>query len=1004
MRASAPGSRTSPGSLRESLVYAPVELAFGTSGLRGLVRDITQLEAYINTKAFLEVLLRQNRIRAGDGVCLAGDLRPSTDRRVPEQEGRGEILQAVATAVADLGLRVVHLGRIPTPALMHYAVARGQASIMVTGSHIPFDRNGIKFNRPDGEVLKTDEAAILERVRAVRAEEYGRPAAGSAFDEHGMLRPGRACVLPEADPAGAREYLERYRRAFPAGALGSRRLLVYQHSAVGRDLLVEALESLGAKVTAAGRSDTFVPVDTEAVQPAMIEAIQQLVDAHGGAEIEAVVSTDGDSDRPLVLGVEDGRVRFFPGDLLGLVVAEYLEVRHVAVPVSANDAVDHWCAARGIELVKTRIGSPHVIAAMREVGWEANGGFLTATPLRVPGGGELGALPTRDAFLPILAALSASLGRGLSLGQLFARLPARFGKSDLMRPFPREISLGILARFRPTDERVEQIDFTEDGLRLRTAGGLAAGAEVSKDLAGELERIRRDLEGHFPAAQGSGRVVWINYVDGVRMGFARGDVVHLRPSGNAPELRVYANADTQARADLLVGMLIADGGVVRRMENEWRREQALAVYRAQPVVARLQGTVQHYAWGGREFLPRLLGWEQPVSRPWAEYWLGAHPSGPATVDLGGVPVLLPELVAAEPARVLGADVVRRFGPQLPYLLKVLDAREMLSIQAHPTRAQAEAGFARENAARLALDAPQRNYKDPHPKPEVHVALTEFWMLHGFRPLEEIEKVWETVPELRALMPDLAERRKVVGDDPASGQALLRELYERAMTLPREAIDTLLAPLIRRLASAGEWTKERPEYWALRAARSLPLPGGHFDRGLISIFLLNLVRLAPGEGTFQPAGTLHAYLEGANVELMASSDNVLRGGLTPKHVDVAELLRVVRFESGRPPILRGKPVSAVEAVFESPAEEFELSRIVLAGGQSCALPEATGAECLLALEGEAAACGGDVSLRLRPGQSVLVPAGAALTLTGAGPSTVIFRARVAPGSQGRASRA
>lgn len=165
-----------------------------------------------------------------------------------------------------------------------------------------------------------------------------------------------------------------------------------------------------------------------------------------------------------------------------------------------------------------------------------------------------------------------------------------------------------------------------------------------------------------------------------------------------------------------------------------------------------------------------------------------------------------------------------------------------------------------------------------------------------------------------------------------------------------------------------------------------------------MFLLNLVRLAPGEGTFQPAGTLHAYLEGANVELMASSDNVLRGGLTPKHVDVAELLRVVRFESGAPPILTGKPVSAVEAVFETPAEEFELSRIVLAGGQSCELPEATGAECLLVLEGAAEVGGGAVTLHLARGQSALVPAGAALTITGTGPSTVVFRARVAPGSR------
>ncbi len=246
-------------SLRESLSYQPVELAFGTSGLRGLVADISQLEAYVNSRGFLEYLLRRRRAHRGDPLYCAGDLRPSTDRLVPEQGGRGEILQAVLRAAQDAGLSPEYLGKIPSPALMHFAVRRRAASVMVTGSHIPFERNGIKYNTPAGEVLKNEEAPILAAVGAARAAEYGRPAAESLFDARGMLKPEHRRPLPPAQPQAAEEYLRRYLEAFPPGILRGARVLVWQHSAVGRDLLVQVLQALGAEAVPAGRTDTFLP-------------------------------------------------------------------------------------------------------------------------------------------------------------------------------------------------------------------------------------------------------------------------------------------------------------------------------------------------------------------------------------------------------------------------------------------------------------------------------------------------------------------------------------------------------------------------------------------------------------------------------------------------------------------------------------------------------------------------------------------------------------------------
>lgn len=275
-----------------------------------------------------------------------------------------------------------------------------------------------------------------------------------------------------------------------------------------------------------------------------------------------------------------------------------------------------------------------------------------------------------------------------------------------------------------------------------------------------------------------------------------------------------------------------------------------------PGLLKLHGTVQHYDWGGFDFIPKLLNQLHPSPKPCAELWMGSHANGPSLVQIYGLTTDLDKFIACAPKDILGEAVAKRFQNRLPYLFKILDARKMLSIQAHPTLAQAEAGFEREERARVSFTAATRNYKDRNHKPEVHVALTDFWMLHGFRPLEEIAGMMKTVQELQLLMPaDFPERLTAAEGNPSVRAGLLRALYERVMTMPQSEVDWLLNPLVQRLEKINPTDKDQPDFWALRAACEFPLPDGHRDRGIFSIYLLNLLRLRPGEATFQPAGVL-----------------------------------------------------------------------------------------------------------------------------------------------------
>ncbi len=409
-------------------------------------------------------------------------------------------------------------------------------------------------------------------------------------------------------------------------------------------------------------------------------------------------------------------------------------------------------------------------------------------------------------------------------------------------------------------------------------------------------------------------------------------------------------------------------------------------------VLTLQGVVQHYDWGGYNFIPDLLGMENATRRPFAELWIGAHAKAPSLADVEGTLEPLDQLIAEAPDAILGQAAKARFGSRLPYLFKILDVHKMLSIQAHPTLEQARRGFARENAEGIGLEASCRNYRDDNHKPEIGVALTEFWMLHGFRPLEQIAETFSQTPELGALMPDLAQRLVQAGrHGHEARRGLLRELYSTAMTMPQEQVDSVLNGLLARLMTKRSADKNSADYWALRAAENFPLPDGHRDRGIFSVYLLNLVHLLPGQGTFQPAGVLHAYLEGVNVELMANSDNVLRGGLTTKHVDVPELLNILTFEGGTPNVFSGEMVNSQERVYRTPAEEFELSRIGLAAHSRYAGDAPYGPKALLVLNGSARVSAGGQCLSVERGSIAFVPCGTQFVMETRGEELVVFQA-------------
>ncbi|MDY4712371.1 mannose-6-phosphate isomerase, class I [Actinobacillus minor] len=385
-------------------------------------------------------------------------------------------------------------------------------------------------------------------------------------------------------------------------------------------------------------------------------------------------------------------------------------------------------------------------------------------------------------------------------------------------------------------------------------------------------------------------------------------------------------------------------------------------------IYKLTGTPQHYVWGGQNYIPELLGVEK--TQPYyAEWWLGAHTSSPSNLEINGKNRPLTDFIAENP-QVLGQTSLEYFGKELPYLLKILDVAKPLSIQLHPNKQQAEEGFAKENAAGIDLKDPTRTYKDRNHKPEMMIALSDFWLLHGFRPKAEMLAVLSKRPSLT----DLA--KKLENQDIAT-------FYAEIMQADQLQLSTWLNPIIesnKALYQQQKLSMENPDYWVLYTLEAMEISPEKLDAGLICFYLFNIVHVKKGEGIFQDAGIPHAYLRGQNIELMACSDNVIRGGLTPKHIDIPELLRVVDCREVIPQLIDIADENQAIFTYSTPAKDFALSQIRYQTNDKFELNSST-AEILFVMQGELKITAENTELTLKQGESAFIGANSIYQLEG-----------------------
>lgn len=454
-------------------------IQFGTSGARGLVTQFTPDVCAAFTHAFVTSLQESYSVKR---MAIAIDNRPSSPA----------IAQACIAALVQRGIETVYYGVIPTPALAYSAIQDGIPCIMVTGSHIPFDRNGLKFYTPDGEITKADEQAIL-----------------NLNQEFASL-----ADLPSlsVNTDAAKQYAERYTSLFDADLLQGKRIGIYEHSSAGRDIYGQLFASLGAEVISLERSDEFVPIDTEAVSDVDKEKAKTWSKQY---QLDAIFSTDGDGDRPLVA---DENGEWLRGDILGVLCAQTMKMQALAVPVSCNTVIE--TIPQFTTVSRTKIGSPYVIAEFSELakqyqaisGFEANGGYLLGSDVKI-NGKILKALPTRDAVLPFIMLLSAAKNSGIAA--LVNALPARYTHSDRIQNFATAKSLAILETGKSnTESLISQMGFND--------------AFVES----------------------------VDVTDGLRLTLSNQTIFHLRPSGNAPELRCYAEANSFEQAQQIVSQVL----------------------------------------------------------------------------------------------------------------------------------------------------------------------------------------------------------------------------------------------------------------------------------------------------------------------------------------------------------------------------------------------------------------------------------------------------------------
>jgi len=377
-------------------------------------------------------------------------------------------------------------------------------------------------------------------------------------------------------------------------------------------------------------------------------------------------------------------------------------------------------------------------------------------------------------------------------------------------------------------------------------------------------------------------------------------------------------------------------------------------------IYKLKNTIQEYAWGSRTAIPELSGEKSPSENPQAELWMGAHPKAPSLVEVEGSLVSLNYFIKRHPDGILGEKVAQRFNNQLPFLFKVIAAEKPLSIQAHPNREQAIDGFKRENSLEIPLDSPNRNYRDENHKPEIICALTNFWALNGFRKIVEII-------ELADMLRGEELEREIDTMKKQPNSSGLKIFFESLMMIPDERKKSIVKIMVEK--SSKLENQNIIFKWICRLHDEYPA-----DIGILAPVYLNLIELKPGEAMFLDAGDLHAYLEGVGIELMANSDNVLRGGLTPKHVDVPELMKIVNFREKKLELIDPADTVSCERVYVTPAEEFELSVIELKKGSEYSSDLYHGIEIMIVVDGEALIR--DIhrgnAIELPKGSSILVP--------------------------------
>ncbi len=465
--------------LQASTIIRNSGISFGTSGARGLVTDFTNSVCAAFTHAFVHSLKQEFQV---EQIALAIDNRPSSY----------VMAQACASALTQLGIHTFYYGVIPTPALAYTAMRKGIPCIMVTGSHIPFDRNGLKFYRPDGEITKPDEQRIIQ--------------ADCCFETSNTL------PALTVDSTAADNYLSRFTDLFTPTFLIGKRIGIYEHSSAGRELYYRLFQALGAETVSLGRSDQFIPIDTEAVSQEDRVKAKSWIKEH---QLDMIFSTDGDGDRPLV---SDENGEWLRGDILGLLCSQALGIEGLSVPVNCNSVIANSPGIKHVTL--TKIGSPYVIAEFDSLnanyssaaGFEANGGFMLASDVLV-NGTLLKALPTRDAVLPVLMLLYAA--QKSSVAKLVEQLPMRFTYSDRIQNYATAKSLELIAKGEANPDAL-----------LQTLGITANSVDQK------------------------------NTLDGLRLLLSDGSIIHLRPSGNAPELRCYAEASSSDKAKQLVDTAI----------------------------------------------------------------------------------------------------------------------------------------------------------------------------------------------------------------------------------------------------------------------------------------------------------------------------------------------------------------------------------------------------------------------------------------------------------------